>query len=328
MAVILRGFPGSGKSSLASLLRRRASADVASADDFFAGAETLQEAHEQCRQSFLRSLAAGRPVVVDNTNVRRADYAFYRSKAEAVGYSVAVLEFVCPSTADLERLRRRSVHGVPGGAVGAMWARWEHDPAALRLEPHLPQELLPWLREQNLLDRTGHTHLVMPRGPFISVPQALRAEFLERFGSEWGRHHISEIGRQQAFRLFFDVDGLALDRLLPALPALRSLVGRTLLITGTAEPPAPGYHIFVPACIVDSAEAASLRQQWLRAAPELEPYVDAQVYRNPQLRLLGSRKISKEGVDIGRVHEVVGRFDAAWEPGAGAWEWSEVSIHP
>uniref|UniRef100_A0A7S4QL71 3'-5' exonuclease domain-containing protein n=1 Tax=Alexandrium monilatum TaxID=311494 RepID=A0A7S4QL71_9DINO len=329
LVVVLRGFPGSGKSSLASLLRRRASADVASADDFFTDAAGLQEAHERCRQCFMELIAAGRPViVVDNTNVRRADYAFYQSKAEAAGCSVAVLELICHSTAELERLRRRSAHGVPGGAVGAMWARWEHDPAALRLEPYLPQELLPWLREQSLLDRPAHTHLVMPRGPFVSVPAALRAEFHQRFSAEWGLHHVSEIGRSQAFRLFFDVDGLDLGRLLPALPALRALAGGALIITGSAEPPAPGYHIFVPSRIVDSGEAAALRQLWLQALPELEPFVDGQLYRNPQLRLLGGRKISKEGVDMGRVHEVVGRFDAAWEPGGSSWEWSEVSIHP
>jgi len=79
--------------------------------------------------------------------------------------------------------------------------------------------------------------------------------------------------------------------------------------------------------VVDSATAFALRQRWLEVAPEMGDHVDDNLYRNPQLRLLGSRKISKDGVDLGRVHDPVGRFDAdGWHEG-GKWEWHEMSIH-
>lgn len=325
ICVILRGFPGSGKSTLSAIFRRHVSLDVASADDFYTDTQHIHDAHEQCRQAFAQALNAGRSVIVDNTNVRKSDYTFYRTRAEAMGYAVAVLEIVCDSTGELEELRRRSVHGVPGEAVGLMWQRWEHDPTALRLAPHVPSDLMRWLRESNMLERTPRTHLRMPAGPFVSVQPAARAEFHERFQSEWGRHYISEQASPQAFRLFFDIDGLTIDRLRPALRSLLAIVGAPMVITGTTEPPEPGYHVFVPSRVVDSASALALRRRWLEVEPELENYVDAQVYKSPQLRLVGSRKISKDSIDSGRVHEVVGRFDGEWfaEP---PWKWSDVTI--
>lgn len=335
--MILRGFPGSGKSSLAACLWRQMGATLVSADNFWNGTDHLQEAHEQCRQLFLSVLETKQAVIVDNTNVRLSDYAFYRSRAESAGYTVVVLEIVCDSTAELERLRKRSVHNVPGSAVGAMWARWEQDPSALRLSSYVSQELMPWLTAQNMMGHPPYTHLVMPKGPFLSVPAAAQEEFYERFAAEWGRNYISEQVRPQAFQLFFDVDHLGLERLLPALAPLRAFVGVPLVVTGTAEDP-PGHHIFAPGKIVDVATALALCQEWVEKMPWLESHVDLQIYkggkqsfldggRGPALRLLGSRKISKEGMDIGRVHEVLGRFDSEWQA-KPSWRWSDVTIRP
>jgi len=340
LVVVLRGFPGSGKSSLAAMLRRRLpSAQVISADDHWTGKEGVQTAHETCKRAFADALSSAQPVVVvDNTNVRRADYGHYLSAAAEHGYAAVVLELSIDTTSELEQLRRRSLHDVPGGAVGAMWARWEQDPDALRLKPHLPQALLKWLQEQGFVGHPPHTHLIMPTGPFLSVPQAARAAFYERHAAEWDRNHISEIAQPQGFQLFFDIDGLSFEDLLPALPSLRALVGAPLVLTGLEGPP-PGYHIFAPGKVVDPEGAHKYRQAWLDAYPGLDKFVDDNLYRSPQLRLLGSRKISKDAVDTGRVHTFLGRFDAEWTPAAAAgpeeageeesrWAWHEVSIHP
>lgn len=330
LVVILRGFPGSGKSSLANLLRKQVPSEIVSADDNWMGPDGLQVAHEHCHQAFLGFLKARRSVViVDNTNVRKQDYSFYWSRAESEGYAVVLLEMVCESTTELEQLRKRSVHNVPGGAVGAMWARWEQDHRALRFAPHVPMELLQWLKEKGMVGRPPNTHLVMPNGPFLSIPVASRAEFHARHAAEWACNHISEIGHTNGFQLFFDIDGLSFDRLLQGLPALRALVGVPLVVTGVDGPP-PGHHIFAPGRIVNSKEALDLRGKWLKAVPAMEGFVDDQLYRNPQLRLLGSRKVSKEGVDTCRVHEFLGRFDADWQQAAdrrSGWAWHEVSIH-
>jgi hypothetical protein len=267
-------------------------------------------------------------VIIDNTNVRRSEYAFYVKEAEAVGYEVVVLELVCQATTELERFRKRSVHDVPGGVVGGMWARWEQDPRALRLVPYEPQELLPWLKASGMYDHSPHTHLIMPTGPFLSVPSGASAEFHALHAAEWGRNYISEIGNSKSFQLFFDIDGLAIDVLLEALPMLRTLLGeRTNLVLTGFEGTPPGYHVFAVGRKVDSEAALDVRRRWIEAVPGIEPYVDGQLYRNPQLRLLGSRKISKDGIDTGRVHSPLGRFgDDGWQPGA-SWEWHEVNIH-
>lgn len=324
-AVILRGFPGSGKSSMAALLRSHA--EVISADDHRSDVEDVAEAHEICRNLFLDVVRSKRCVVVDNTNIRKSDYAFYRTTAEASGYSVVILEMICDSTDELELFRKRSVHSVPGSVVGAMWSRWEEDAQGLRLAPYVPQQLIPWLKEKGMLDGPPRTctHLVMPKGPHVRVPANSRAEFLERFAAEWGQNHISEIGRPDRFQLFFDIDNLSLAELLPRLSELRALVGVPLVLTGFAGPPG-GYHIFAPRKFVDAAAAHDLRRQWLTLVPDLEAHVDGNLYDHPQLRLVGSRKISKEGVDTGRVHDVLGRFDKHWEPGV-PWSWSDVSLH-
>lgn len=326
LVIILRGFPGSGKSSLAARLQRAGHVEIASADNYFTDVASLQDAHEQCRQRFMKALESNQTVLVDNTNVRRSDYAFYQGKAKSHGYEAVVLEFVCETTAELERMRKRSRHAVPGGAVGAMWSRWESDPASIRFQPYLPQELLPWLRAQSMLGGRPATHLFMPDGPFLSVPASSRDFFFTRFEAEWGCHPISEQARPQAFKLFFDIDGLSLDRLISALSALQTICCGPLFITGTEEPPAPGYHIFVPSKVVNSAEAAALRLQWIDAEPDIKQYVDDQLYQAPQLRLLGSRKVSKEGIDVGRVHRFVGRFDGSWEGDSCPYRWSDVSI--
>jgi len=243
------------------------------------------------------------------------------------GYEVVLLELVCDSTAELERFRKRSIHSVPGATVGSMWSRWQSDPSSLRIAPYEPQELIPWLREQGFYDHPPHTHLIMPTGPFLSIPAMAMEEFYERHDAEWGQNYISEIGNRSSFQLFFDIDGLGLDAVLPALPKLRAILDDADLMLSGVEGPPPGLHIFVPGKKVDSASALELRRCWVEAAPELGSHVDDQLYQNPQLRLLGSRKISKQGVDTGRVHQHLGRFGAfGWQEG-GWWEWHELSIH-
>jgi hypothetical protein len=280
----------------------------------------------------------GQNVVVDNTNVRKSDYAFYRDKAEAAEYSVCVLEIICENTTELEKFRKRSVHDVPGSATGNMWSRWEHDNAALRLTPYIPQQLMPWLTQHGLVGHPPYTHLIMPTGPFLSVSAGLRDEFFCLIEEDLGQHYISEQAPPDAFQLFFDIDKLELERLLLALASLQAIVGALpLVVTGTNESP-PGHHIFVPGKIVNVERALAVCDQWLQEFLWLEPHVDRNIYRGgkqsfvggpsqrgPALRLVGSRKISKEGVDLGRVHKVLGRFDSTWEAGA-AWKWSDVSI--
>jgi len=334
-AIVLRGFPGSGKSTLATHLSKLLGAKVVSADDYWDGTENLQKAHEQCRSAFTEAIDAGLSVVVDNTNIRMSEYAYYIRVAGSAGHVLVTLEIVCDSTVELERLRRRSVHNPPGKIAGSMWGRWEQDSRAWRLAPFAPLQLMPWLHQHGMVGHRPHTHLVMPSGPFLSVPKAFEEEFFHRFSDEWGQHQISEQAQADAFRMFFDVDDLSLKDLLPALGVLHSLLDKDLVLTGTSETP-PACHIFVKGTIVDVATALMWRSKWIAEVPWLDRHVDPQVYHGgkqgyvdgancPHLRLVGSRKVSKCGLDLGRVHTVIGQFTGTWQAGA-AWTWSEVTI--
>eukprot|EP00928_Gymnodinium_smaydae_P026778 TRINITY_DN20923_c0_g1_i2.p1 TRINITY_DN20923_c0_g1~~TRINITY_DN20923_c0_g1_i2.p1 ORF type:complete len:1675 (-),score=201.37 TRINITY_DN20923_c0_g1_i2:157-5181(-) len=330
LVVVMRGFPGSGKSSVAASICKSCSSVPISADNYWSGTDGLHEAHAKCREVFSTALAAKQQlIVVDNTHVRKSDYAFYVSRAQQVGYEVVVLEIVCHSTADLEKLRARSVHNVPGAAVGAMWTRWEHDDLALRLSPYFPQRLMEWLQEHNMVNGRATTHLVMPRGPLLSIPWHAREEFHRIHCDEWGCNYISEIGDSSQFQLFFDIDGLELAKLIPSLASLRRIVGAPLTLVGF-NGPSPGCHIHVPGKIVNAENAFEFRRLWMEAEPSISDHVDGALYKNPQLRMLGSRKISKDGVDTGRVYSLIGEYGEEWRPTGSSTEicWSHVSIHP
>ena len=119
-AIVLRGLPGSGKSTVAHKL----GGTVVSADDLFETPEgykfdpaRIGEAHNACFRSFVETVQAGHPtVVVDNTATMVAELAPYMLAAAAYGYQVKVLEVRCSVETALER----NIHEVPEQAVRAM----------------------------------------------------------------------------------------------------------------------------------------------------------------------------------------------------------------
>lgn len=79
---IMRGLPGSGKTTIAKALIETGQADVMfEADDFFtapSGAyrrvdELLGQAHTECRKAARTALAEGKRVIISNTSVRWSD---------------------------------------------------------------------------------------------------------------------------------------------------------------------------------------------------------------------------------------------------------------
>ncbi len=118
VAIILRGVPGSGKTTLA---RKRFPGspypEFVSADHYFTDPfgtyrfdpAKLPDAHNECLRVCLRHLASHRHVVVDNTNVRMFEIAPYYRLAEAFGYEAKVVWVHC----DPLIAARRNVHGVP-----------------------------------------------------------------------------------------------------------------------------------------------------------------------------------------------------------------------
>ena len=121
MLYLIRGWPGSGKSTIGE---RLAGQHCYSADQFFeqGGAycfdpTRLQEAHQYCKDKVLEALTDEVPVVaVANTFVRQWEMKWYKDAAAQCGYSVFVLR--CENNFT-------NVHGVPQATVDKMRERME-----------------------------------------------------------------------------------------------------------------------------------------------------------------------------------------------------------
>ena len=118
---IVRGLPGSGKSSLAKKVTQL----VYSADDFFTNkkgeynfnAKLLGKAHEWCWGKVRDAMFIGaEAVAVANTFTQAWEAEKYYQIAEEYGYSVFVIE--CQNDFG-------NVHDVPQESIDAMKERWE-----------------------------------------------------------------------------------------------------------------------------------------------------------------------------------------------------------
>jgi len=140
---IIRGIPGSGKSFYASEFCRRknlvASNLICSADDFFMSCGVyvfdptkLPQAHALCMRKFMGLLTVSKlsPVFVDNTHIKKWEYANYRFLAEQCGYEVEIVEFRAETVADIAICAGRNSHRVPQEIVWRMAMEFEPDPDA------------------------------------------------------------------------------------------------------------------------------------------------------------------------------------------------------
>ncbi len=119
--VLIRGLPGSGKSTIAKSLYGFVHLE---ADMYFVDAvgnyqyekARIKDAHEWCQRETKKYLEAGKDVVVSNTFTRRCEIEPYIKIADAIGITPNVL---------IAAGKFENVHGVPADVIENMRNRWE-----------------------------------------------------------------------------------------------------------------------------------------------------------------------------------------------------------
>lgn len=154
--IIMRGWPGSGKSTLSkaileSLTNGCVGVDchdicrvhIASADKWHVNPltgkyewkpENVSFAHHACRYKFSEAVSCGKTLlIVDNTNIRKKDYEYYVDVAQKHGYKVFQAIPNNPGMWDIDECFKRNVHNVPRETIQRMRDSFEDDPELERL---------------------------------------------------------------------------------------------------------------------------------------------------------------------------------------------------
>jgi predicted kinase len=141
IAIIMRGFPGSGKSNFISrLLRGIKGLAVHAVDDlhldnegnFSWDEEKAERNYELNYANFVKSCSKEKEVVVcDCINLSTREVQRYVSIAEQFNYQVYVVTASPKTSKDLAKLNK---HGVSLIHIKEMISRWEHWPTSPMLE--------------------------------------------------------------------------------------------------------------------------------------------------------------------------------------------------
>lgn len=327
--VILRGVPGSGKSQLCRTMLSKYAPHIfhCSADKYFergAGlfsnremkgkspteiysltfsVDKLADAHAFCQAEFEEAFYSGSysVIIVDNTNTRRSDYAFYMKVAEEADWEVSVVELLCPDD-QVAAIGSRNAHNVPEKVIATMHQRLKQEPheGALVLRPYFESrpslqaasETDRWLMKHGCLHfNKGQTktHLKMAVGDqpatFVNVPPALEAEFLQVYANDKTANYLCEYAGSRS-RMFLDIDYegtdcLTLEQTLRIAQVLQNATKQCyhacdpkiliVIVTGCNvdsneghSSKSTGLHLKMPHLYVGQEEALAIRAAFVR----------------------------------------------------------------
>lgn len=161
--IIVRGLPGSGKSTIAEFIDRGAprtrSGTIIAADDYpglytrnesgnlvFHGGEKdengvmmISKAHEWCQGKTRAGVSEGGTVVVHNTFVERWEIEPYRKIADECGARFTILSVFNDFVSD-DELASRNSHGVPKPTITRMRGNWEPESLLHKADSRPPWE--------------------------------------------------------------------------------------------------------------------------------------------------------------------------------------------
>ena len=135
--IIMRGLPGSGKSTRAKELLGKGI--IHSTDSYLTDPNTgeykfdpnkIKDYHQKNLEAAIQSMQDGvSPVIIDNTNIQRWQYQKYIDAAEEHGYDVK-FETLDPTNYSEDFIRelaerQKTTHNVPEHVIIDMLKKWE-----------------------------------------------------------------------------------------------------------------------------------------------------------------------------------------------------------
>ncbi|WP_375749834.1 ATP-binding protein [Vibrio sp. HN007] len=122
--ILIRGLPGSGKTTLAKKMKTQLGAKHYEADMYFEDrhgnyvydASKIVSAHRWCQEQTKQALKEGHNVIVSNTFVQQWEMKVYEDMASEEGIELSV--FICNG-------EYQNIHNVPEEVIDRMRQNWE-----------------------------------------------------------------------------------------------------------------------------------------------------------------------------------------------------------